>query len=104
MRHPGRKCTLKSRNRSISTCVSLSFCLTSMGKQEKGTFNKFIEKTNFGPGPAAYNSLKSLKNVIIRNKPNFQYYNEEGHNASLIRRTIAAKQHILDRLQKQENR
>ena len=75
-----------------------------MGKQEKGTFNKFIEKTNFGPGPAAYNSMKSLKSIVVRNKPKFQYYNEEGHNASLIRRTIAAKQHILDRDQTQRNR
>ena len=63
-------------------------------------FAKYVEQTTFGPGPAAYDSLSSLKNVILRNKPKFQYYTEEGVHNSLIRKTMAAKVENLNRLHK----
>jgi len=62
-----------------------------MGKQDRSQYVKYIEKISCGPGPAAYDSLASLKNVILRNKPKFGYFTEEGLNSSIIRKTIAAQ-------------
>ena len=69
-----------------------------MGKQQKNQYVRHVEKTSFGPGPAAYDSLSSLKNVILRHKPNFQYFAEDGAHNSLIRRKIAAKVNRINRL------
>lgn len=62
-----------------------------MGKSDRGQYIKHVENMSYGPGPAAYDSLSSLKNVILRNKPKFQYFTEEGQYNSIIRKTIAAK-------------
>jgi len=57
-----------------------------MNKQSR---NENTSKTSYGPGPAAYDSLLSLKRGIMRNKPKFAYFTEEGANSALIRKTIA---------------
>eukprot|EP00353_Schmidingerella_taraikaensis_P008523 CAMPEP_0185572164 /NCGR_PEP_ID=MMETSP0434-20130131/4124_1 /TAXON_ID=626734 ORGANISM="Favella taraikaensis, Strain Fe Narragansett Bay" /NCGR_SAMPLE_ID=MMETSP0434 /ASSEMBLY_ACC=CAM_ASM_000379 /LENGTH=167 /DNA_ID=CAMNT_0028187905 /DNA_START=138 /DNA_END=641 /DNA_ORIENTATION=+ len=93
--HPLTTFTFENTELSPSILQGKNAPHYSIGKQDRGAFNRFVEKTNFGPGPAAYNSLSSLKTVIIRNKPKFQYYNEEGHNASVVRRTIAAQHHVV---------
>lgn len=62
-----------------------------MGKQDRDMGSKLVEKTSFGPGPAAYNPLNSLKAVVDKQKPKFQYYMEEGFHSSVLRQTHAAK-------------
>ena len=80
------------------------FVLLRMGKQDRDQFARFIEKMNYGPGPAAYNSLTSLKSVITRHKPNFLYYSEKGYNSSVTRRTVAAKKEVIERYKKMNER
>ena len=56
-----------------------------MGKQDKNQYVKYVEKISCGPGPAAYDAFDSLKKVCLKNKPNFQYFPEEGFHSSIIR-------------------
>ena len=62
-----------------------------MGKQNRNQYIKYLEKTTCGPGPAAYNPLSALKNVVDKEKPKFQYYREDGFHSSVLRQTHAAK-------------
>ena len=57
-----------------------------MNKQSR---NDETSKTNYGPGPAAYDSLLSLKRGIMRNKPKFAYFTEDGAHSAMIRKSIA---------------
>ena len=74
--HPhGRKLQLqlwkKARQEPSELSLNWRLFVFRMGKQQKNQFVKHVQNTTFGPGPAAYDSLSSLKNVILRHKPNF---------------------------------
>ena len=58
-----------------------------MGKQNRNQYIKYLEKTSCGPGPAAYNPLRALKKVVDKEKPNFQYYRDDGFHNSVLRQT-----------------
>ena len=62
-----------------------------MGRQDRNQYNKYLVKTSFGPGPAAYDPLTALKSVVDKEKPKFQYYTEDGFHSSVLRQTHAAR-------------
>ena len=69
--HPLTTFTLENDGLSPSVLQGKNAPRYSMGKSDRRSLNRLIEKQKQGPGPAAYNSLSSLKSVIQRNKPQF---------------------------------